>query len=381
MTLKFDIEHLPSPCYIIDEDLLLKNLELLQSIQNYTECKIFLALKSFATWSTFPMVKRYLAGTAASSLYEARLGREEIGKELHVYSPAYKTSEFEQLVELADCIIFNSVEQWKKFRPTVQNSRKQISCGLRVNHGYSEVEIEIYNPARKGSRLGTPLEHIQEEDLEGLSGFHFHSLCEQNSDVLSRTLEIFEQKFSPFLKLLKWVNFGGGHYITAPNYNVSLLCDLIVDFKNKYDLDVYLEPGAAVVFNSGFLIATVLDVFSNETNIAILDTSATAHMPDVLEMPYRPHIIGSALPGKKAFTYRLGGTTCLAGDVIGDYSFDKPLAIGDRLIFTDMAQYTMVKTTMFNGLQHPAIAIKKAGTQEVKVIRNFDYEDYKSRLS
>ncbi len=381
MTLGFNLEHLPSPCYLVDEDLLIKNLELIQSIQNYTGCKILLALKSFSMWSTFPIVKHYLAGTAASSLYEARLGREEIGKELHIYSPAYNINEFEQIVELADHIIFNSIEQWRKFRHLIQNSPKQIDCGLRVNHGYSEVEIEIYNPARKASRLGTPLEHIREDDLDGLSGFHFHSLCEQNSDVLGRTLEIFEKKFSRFFKSLEWVNFGGGHHITAPNYNVSLLCDLIVDFKNKYNLDVYLEPGAAIVLNTGYLIATVLDIFKNETDIAILDTSATAHMPDILEMPYRPHIIDSALPGKKAFTYKLGGVTCLAGDVIGEYSFDKPLAVNDKLVFTDMAHYTMVKNTTFNGVQLPAIATKKAGTREIKVVRHFTYEDYKSRLS
>ena len=381
MTLGFNLEHLPSPCYLVDEDLLIKNLELIQSIQNYTGCKFLLALKSFSMWSTFPIIKQYLEGTAASSLNEARLGREEIGKELHVYSPAYNINEFDKIVELADHIVFNSIEQWRKFRPLIQNSHKQINCGLRVNHGYSEVEIEIYNPVRKGSRLGTPLEYLREDDLEGLSGFHFHSLCEQNSDVLGRTLEIFEKQFSRFFNSLKWVNFGGGHHITAPNYNVSLLGDLIVDFKNKYDLDVYLEPGAAIVLNTGYLIATVLDIFSNETNIAILDTSATAHMPDILEMPYRPKIIGSALPGKKAFTYKLGGVTCLAGDVIGDYSFDKPLIVNDKLVFTDMAQYTMVKNTTFNGIQLPAIAIKKAGTREIQVVRHFTYEDYKARLS
>lgn len=371
----------PSPCYVIDMGKLRENLEILNRVQQEADCKIILALKGFATFSTFPLIRRYLSGTTASSVNEALLGHHEFGKEVHVYAPAYTPSEIEALLPIAHHISFNSFNQYHTYKQTIEQSGKDIRCGLRINPEYSEVEVEIYNPCASGSRLGIRASDFEGQDLAGISGLHFHTLCEQNADTLVRTLEVVEKQFSWLFPKLEWINFGGGHHITRKDYGVDLLIKTIREFRRKYGLAVYLEPGEAIALNTGILIAEVLDLVHNEMDIAILDTSATAHMPDVLEMPYRPQITGAGEPGQKAHTYRLGGLTCLAGDVIGDYSFDTPLQAGDRLIFEDMAHYTMVKNTCFNGISLPAIALWHPEQKELRIIKKFSYEDYRNRLS
>ncbi|MEA3490112.1 MAG: carboxynorspermidine decarboxylase [Candidatus Omnitrophota bacterium] len=370
-----------TPCYVIDEGLLKKNLETLAEVQKRTGCRIVLALKGFAMFSTFPLVRQYLAGIAASSLDEARLGFEEFEKEVHVCAPAYRDGEFEELLRYADHIVFNSFTQWQRFRDAVSRSEKPVQCGLRVNPEHSEVKIELYDPCASGSRLGIRQEEFQDKDLDGITGLHFHTLCELNSDALERTLKTVERKFAPALRDVKWVNFGGGHHITRRDYDIDRLCRVINDFRQRYKVDIYLEPGEAIALNAGFLVTSVLDIVRSGMDIAVLDTSAAAHMPDVLEMPYRPEIYGAGDPGKYAHTYRLGGSTCLAGDVIGDYSFPEPLGVGSRLVFKDMAHYTMVKNNTFNGIRLPLIARYDPVDGEVRVIREFHYEDYRNRLS
>ncbi|MBL7072556.1 MAG: carboxynorspermidine decarboxylase [Candidatus Omnitrophica bacterium] len=373
-----------SPCYVVDENLLERNLEVLKKVQDLTDSKIILALKGFAMFSTFSLVKKYLAGTAASSLDEARLGFEEFGPVVHVSAPAYRDDEFKKLMEYASHISFNSFSQWKKFKPLIESSEKNIKCALRINPEHSEVKVELYDPCAPGSRLGIKREGFDGESLDGIQGFHFHTLCELNSDALERTLRVVEDKFALFLKKLKYINFGGGHHITRSDYDVDRLCRIINDFKKRYNVEVYLEPGEAVALNTGFLISTVLDIIPSKdagADIAILDTSAAAHMPDVLEMPYRPNIDGAGNPGEYPHTYKLGGLTCLAGDVIGDYSFPEPLKAGDRITFMDMAHYTMVKNNTFNGVRLPLIAIYNGETEKIKLIREFDYQDYRGRLS
>lgn len=376
-----DLKSAPSPCYVIDMGKLRQNLEILKRVQDEADCKIILALKGFATFSTFPLIREYLSGTTASSVNEALLGHHEFGKEVHVYAPAYTPSEIEALLPITHHISFNSLNQFRKYKSTIENAGKGIRCGLRINPEYSEVEVEIYNPCATNSRLGIKASDLEDQDLGGISGFHFHTLCEQNSDTLARTLEVVVEKFSKWFPQLEWINFGGGHHITRKDYDVDLLIQVIRDFRKKFGLEVYLEPGEAIALNTGVLVAEVLDVIQNEMEIAILDTSATAHMPDVLEMPYRPQITGAGEPGKKAHTYRLGGLTCLAGDVIGDYSFDEPLRPGDRLEFQDMAHYTMVKNTCFNGVPLPSIALFYPEQKKLKLVRKFGYEDYRNRLS
>lgn len=378
----FDIHAGPSPAYVVDDALLRKNLELLAQVQRDSGAKILLALKGFAMWDTFPLVSQYLVGTTASGQDEARLGAETFGGEVHVYSPAFTEAEMAVVLRYADHLSFNSPGQWRHFRDTVSQAPRRVSCGLRVNPEHSEGKVALYDPCAPGSRLGTRASDIAATDLEGLEGLHFHTLCQHNSDALEHTLEAFEAKFSHYLADRKWVNFGGGHHITRSDYDVERLVRVIRDFKSRHPhLTVYLEPGEAIALNTGFLVCSVLDIVDNDGPIAILDTSATAHMPDVLEMPYRPEIIGAGEPGEKAHTYRLGGTTCLAGDVIGDYSFDAPLSIGDRLVFTDMAHYTMVKTTTFNGIRLPAICRVDEASREVRTVRTFGYVDYMQRLS
>jgi carboxynorspermidine decarboxylase len=367
-----------TPCYIIDKGLLKKNLEVLKSVQETSGAKIILALKGFSMFSTFPLIGEYLAGTAASSLDEARLGREEFGGEVHVCAPAYRDDEFEELLKYADHIVFNSVTQWRKFREKALSSPKKIECGLRINPEHSEVKVALYDPCAPGSRLGIRKDQIDPGELEGITGLHFHTLCELNSDSLERTLKAVEEKFSSILQKVDWVNFGGGHHITREDYDLDLLSKLIRDFRTKYGVEVYLEPGEAIALNTGFLVASVLDIVDQ---VAILDTSAACHMPDVLEMPYRPEIEGAGKPGEKAHTYRLGGLSCLAGDVIGEYSFPEPLEVGSRVTFKDMAHYTMVKNNTFNGVRLPSIAVYDPERDEVTVIRRFGYEDYRSRLS
>lgn len=376
-----DFSAVPSPCYVVDERLLTKNLELLGSVQERTGAKILLAQKGFSMFAEYPLVGKYLAGVTSSSLFEARLGYEKMGKEVHVYAPAYVDREFDELLSYTDHIVFNSFAQWRKFKDKVLNyPGRKIEVGLRINPEYSELEVPLYDPCSPYSRMGITLENFDESDLEGIDGLHFHTMCEQNSDTLENTLKVVDEKFGHVIKNMKWLNFGGGHHITRPDYDVERLIRCIEFARDKYDVQVYLEPGEAIALNTGYLVATVLDTMKNGMDIAILDTSAECHMPDVLAMPYRPNIAGAGMPGEKAITYRLGGMTCLAGDVIGDYSFDRPLEIGDKLVFGDMAHYTMVKNHMFNGVNLPSIA-SYSDEEGLKVIREFKFEDYSSRLS
>ncbi|MGE7985383.1 carboxynorspermidine decarboxylase [Lysinibacillus fusiformis] len=375
-----DFSKVPSPSYVVDERLLTKNLELLKSIQDRTGCRILLALKGFSMHSTFPLVGEYLAGITASSLHEARLGYEKMGKEVHVYAPAYIEHEMDELLGYVDHVVFNSFNQWAQFKDKVKSTGKTIECGIRVNPEYSEIETALYDPCYTNSRLGTTLANFDKSRLDGIDGLHFHAMCEQNSDTLERIIEVVEEKFGDVLHQMKWLNFGGGHHITREDYDVEKLVNIINYVQEKYNLLVYLEPGEAVALNTGYLVATVLDIQENGMDLAILDTSATCHMPDVLEMPYRPMIIGSGQANEFAHTYRLGGLTCLAGDVIGDYSFEQPLKPGDRLVFTDMAHYSMVKNHMFNGVNLPSI-VSYNDEEGIKIIREFKFEDYSGRLS
>ncbi len=379
--LSHQIENIPSPCYVLEERLLEKNLVILGRVQKESGANVLLALKGFAMWSAFPQCAKVLNGITASGLHEAKLGAEKFKKEVHTYSPAFKEEEIEEILAISDHVIFNSFSQWSKYKEIALNYPKKISFGIRVNPEYSEVEPPIYNPCITGSRLGTTKKHFRADMLEGIDGLHFHTHCEQNSDALERTLLHFEEKFKEFIPQMKWINFGGGHHITRADYDVDRLIRIIRDFKERYNgIEVYLEPGEAVGWKCGFLIGEVLDIVNNGIDIAILDVSAAAHMPDCLEMPYRPEVRGSGEPNEKKHTYRFAGNTCLAGDVIGDYSFDKPLKIGERVIFEDMIHYTMVKNNTFNGVPLPSIGkITKSG--EFKLLKSFGYKDYKMRLS
>lgn len=368
-----------TPYFLVDEKRLIQNLELLKKVEEEGPCRILLAQKAFSMFSVYPLIRKYLAGSTASGLYEARLGKEEFGGETHVFSPAYREDEFEELLTYADHLVFNSPSQLRKYSPRARALGKET--GLRINPECSTQEGHaIYDPCASGSRLGTTLEQFEEELLPLLDGLHFHTLCEQDSDDLETTAEVFEKKFGKYLYQMKWVNFGGGHHITRKDYDVERLLRIVRHFHETYGVTVYLEPGEAVVLNAGYLVTSVLETLYNGMDLAILDTSAACHMPDVLEMPYRPPLKNSGEPGEKSYTYRLGGPTCLAGDVIGDYSFDIPLKEGDRLVFEDMALYTMVKTNTFNGMPLPSIALRHVdGSKEV--IRSFGYEDFKKRLS
>lgn len=370
---------LRTPCYLIDEALLENNLSILHGVQTRTGCKILLAQKAFSMFSLYPLIGEYLAGTAASGLYEARLGKEKMGKESHVFAPAYREDEFADILKYSDHIVFNSFSQLQKFGKTARDAGKSI--GLRINPECSTQDgHEIYDPCSPGSRLGVTISNWQPEYADILDGLHFHTLCEQDSDALEKTLDAVEEKFGPWLSKMKWLNFGGGHHITRKDYDLARLERCITRVQQRYGLEVYLEPGEAVALNAGFLLTTVLDTVKNGIEIAVLDTSAACHMPDVLEMPYRPPLIGSALPNEKPYTYRLAGPTCLAGDVIGDFSFDAPLAAGKRLCFGDMAIYTMVKNNTFNGMALPSIVIRdKSG--DCRVVKSFGYADFEMRLS
>lgn len=374
-----DFQNVKTPCFVVDEKRLIDNLEILKDVSERAGCKILLAQKAFSMFYAYPLISKYLAGTTASGLYEARLGKEKFGGETHVFSPAYREDEFEEILKYADDIVFNSPKQVKKYAQKAKDLGKSV--GLRVNPECSTQEGHaIYDPCSLGSRLGTTLANFDESILPLLDGLHFHTLCEQNSDDLETTAKAFEEKFGKYLKGMKWVNFGGGHHITRKDYDREKLISVVKHFREKYDVEVYLEPGEAVVLNAGFLVSTVLETMNNGMNIAILDTSAACHMPDVLEMPYRPPLMNSGEPNEKEFTYRLGGPTCLAGDVIGDYSFDKPLNEGDKVVFEDMALYTMVKTNTFNGMPLPSILYRKLDGETVTV-KTFGYEDFASRLS
>lgn len=379
-----DLSQVPSPCHVLHRGLLEQNLRILRSVMDRSGAKVLLALKGFAQFSEAKLVSKYLAGTTASGIHEALLGREEFGGEVHAYSPAFKDEEFARLLLVADHVSFNSPSQWKRHKAAALASGRKVSFGLRVNPEHAEVEVELYNPCARGSRLGTPRSEIKAaSDLDGLEGLHFHTMCQQGADVLQRTVAAFEAKFGEFIPRMKWVNFGGGHHITRPGYDLDLLVKVITDFRARWGqhIQVYLEPGEAIGIGTGVLVGTVLDLVHNGVDIAILDLSATCHMPDTLEMPYRADIVGADLPGKLAHTYRLGSATCLAGDVIGDYSFAEPLKVGQRLVFLDMSHYTFVKNTTFNGVPLPAIASYDPTTGQTQVIRRFGYADYKNRLS
>jgi len=371
---------LPLPCYLLEEKKLRQNLELIRSVEQAADCSILLALKGFAMWSVFPVIREYLSGCAASSYNEARLIDDYFQGHIHLYAPAYTKEEFPLLLELADRISFNSLGQWDTF--SAQALAKGISCGLRVNPGIHEVETELYNPSGKQSRLGIAVEELGERLPDGIEGLHVHALCESPADATARLIAAVEGRYGRYLADLKWLNLGGGHLMTRDGYDIQALVSAIRAFRDRYPhIEVILEPGSAIAWRTGPLVSSVLDiVHRGSMDIAILDISATAHMPDVLEMPYRPEVRDADEPDKKPYTFRLGGMTCLAGDVIGDYSFDEKLKVGDLVVFEDMIHYTMVKTTMFNGVQHPAIAIERTDGS-FDVIRQFSYEDYRDRLS
>ncbi|MCQ4022629.1 MULTISPECIES: carboxynorspermidine decarboxylase [unclassified Ruminococcus] len=370
---------LPTPCYVIDEQALIKNLEILKGVQDRTGCKILLAQKAFSAYCTYPLISKYLSGTTASGLYEAKLGYEYFGKETHVFAPAFKDDEFSQLAKICNHIVFNSFSQLEKFRPVWE--RNNISVGIRINPEFSTQEgHEIYDPCAYGSRLGVTKANFQPCLLKNVDGFHFHTLCEQNSYDLIKTFYAAEKSFGEYFYNAKWLNLGGGHHITRRDYDIKALEDLIIYIKQKYDVEVYLEPGEAVALNAGYLITEVMDIVQNGLDILILDISAACHMPDVLEMPYRPPLKNSGEAGEKKFTYRLSSCTCLAGDVIGDYSFDDEIKIGDRLVFEDMAIYSMVKNNTFNGMPLPSIVLMHS-EDNCEIIKRFSYDDFRERLS
>jgi carboxynorspermidine decarboxylase len=379
--LSLDLDRISTPCFVVDSGALNRNLATLQQVQDRTGCKILLALKGFAMFRVFPLLRETLQGVCASSPHEARLGREEFGREVHSFAAAYNEAHLTSLLKYSDVIVFNSFSQWQRFRPLVQIAPKAVRCGIRVNPEHSEGKVPLYDPCAPGSRLGVRRAQFPGEDLSGISGLHFHTLCEHNVDALERTLAVFEEKFGEFLGDMTWVNFGGGHHITRADYDVDRLCRMILEFTSRHPIQVYLEPGEAVALNAGILAATVLDIVQNDMPIAILDVSVPCHMPDVLEMPYRPEVAGGGMPGEKAHTYRLAGLSCLAGDVAGEYSFDRPLCRGEKLAFLDMAHYTMVKTTTFNGVGLPAIALYDPNTDTLEMVKAFGYTDYRNRLS
>ena len=372
------LKGLPTPCYVIDEAKLRHNLEILRGVQERTGAKILLAQKAFSCYHVYPMIGEYLAGTACSGLFEARLGYEKMGLENHVFSAAYREGEIDEIISYCGHIIFNSFTQLDKYRDRVLAAGKKI--GLRINPEFSTQEgHEIYDPCSPKSRLGITRKNFRTDDLRGVTGLHFHTLCEQNSDDLERTLEAVEEKFGDILPDMEWINFGGGHHITRDDYDIPRLERCIRRMQEKYGLEVWLEPGEAIALNAGYLVTEVLDLTENDMPIAILDTSAACHMPDVLEMPYRPPLFDSGESGEKRYSYRLGSQTCLAGDVIGEYSFDEPLSIGDKLVFGDMAIYSMVKNNTFNGMPLPEIMLlKEDGT--VEKLAEFGYEDFRVRL-
>ncbi|MFV0591381.1 MAG: carboxynorspermidine decarboxylase [Draconibacterium sp.] len=375
-------QEIPSPAFVLDEKLLRKNLELINRVQNEAGIEIILAFKGFAMWSAFPVVREYLKGATASSLNEARLCFEEMKTRAHTYSPVYLENEFEELMGYSSHIVFNSFRQFKKYYQRTLQSGHKISCGIRVNPEYSDVATDLYNPSAAGSRLGVGIENMPDELPEGIEGIHFHVLCESDSYSLERVLEKFEANFGKYLHNIKWVNMGGGHLMTRKGYDHDHLIKLLKIFRKKYDVKVILEPGSAIAWETGVLVSTIQDIVEHKgIKTAILDVSFTAHMPDTLEMPYRPKIIGAGEPTNDSrHLYRLGGGSCLAGDFMEIYDFDRELKIGEQLVFLDMIHYTMVKTTMFNGVNHPAIGIWTKN-DELKIVREFSYNDFKSRLS
>ena len=381
---KLDLARLPSPCFVVDEVAVERNLRILRSVADASGAKVLGALKAFSMWSLGSLTARYLDGICASGLHEARLGLEEYGGEIHVFAAAFSQADLEQLLQFAHHIVFNSCGQWQRFRErclAAKQQRPELQFGLRINPEHSEGATPIYDPCSPGSRLGIPLAQLDESLLDGISGLHFHTLCEQGFEPLQRTVAAVEARFGHLLAQMQWINFGGGHHITAEDYDIDGLITLIQQFKQRHNVAVYLEPGEAMAIGTGVLSCEVLDLSWNQLDQAILDTSATCHMPDTLEMPYRPDILGAEEANVLPYTYRLGGLTCLAGDVIGDYSFAQALHVGQRLVFEDMSHYTMVKTTTFNGTQLPALAIWNSDTDALRVVKEFGYDDFKQRLS
>ncbi|PID76080.1 MAG: carboxynorspermidine decarboxylase [Deltaproteobacteria bacterium] len=374
-------DQVATPCYLISEELVERNCLLLDEVQRRTGANILLALKAFALPALFPLIRRYLPGVCASGAIEAQLGFEEFQGQVHTYSPAFSSAQMEKVIRFSDYILFNSVEQFWQHRAAIQRSSRKIEIGFRVHPGYSEVENDLYNPCLPGSRFGIHPEVLDDFDIQKISGLHFHALCEQGADVLVRVLAHFEKRFGPYLHKLKWVNFGGGHHITREGYDLDLLCQTIIDFKARYNnIEVFFEPGEAVVLNAGVFVTSVLDLIEHRS-LAILDSSAETHLPDILAMPYRPEIAGAGLPGEFPHTFELGGISCLAGDNFGTYSFPRPLARGDRLVFGDMALYSFVKNTSFNGVELPSIYTFSNTRPTPRLIRSFGYADYKRKIS
>jgi carboxynorspermidine decarboxylase len=373
------IDQVPTPAYVIDEAKLVNNLEILKSVQERTGCKVLLAQKAFSMYATYPLISQYLAGTTASGLYEAKLGREEFGGEVHVFAPAFKDADLEEILEIADHIVFNSERQLRKH---VDKCRAVgVSVGLRINPECStQGDHALYDPCAAGSRFGVRIDQFSEDLLDLVDGLHFHTLCEQNSDDLKTTLDAVEAKFGPYLHRIKWLNMGGGHHVTREDYDLDLLISSIQHMQETYGLEVYIEPGEAIALNAGYLVTEVLDIFENGIETLVLDASATCHMPDVLEMPYRPPLRHGFEAGEKAYTYRLSSNTCLTGDIIGDYSFEKPVEIGDKLYFEDMAIYSFVKNNTFNGIGLPSLILMDK-TGDCRIVKSFGYEDFKGRLS
>ncbi|MGB4962795.1 MAG: carboxynorspermidine decarboxylase [Streptococcus suis] len=373
------IDQVPTPAYVIDEAKLVNNLEILKSVQDRTGCKVLLAQKAFSMYATYPLISQYLAGTTASGLYEAKLGREEFGGEVHVFAPAFKDADLEEILEIADHIVFNSERQLRKH---VDKCRAVgVSVGLRINPECStQGDHALYDPCAAGSRFGVRIDQFSEDLLDLVDGLHFHTLCEQNSDDLKTTLDAVETKFGPYLHRIKWLNMGGGHHVTREDYDLDLLISSIQHMQETYGLEVYIEPGEAIALNAGYLVTEVLDIFENGIETLVLDASATCHMPDVLEMPYRPPLRHGFEAGEKAYTYRLSSNTCLTGDIIGDYSFEKPVEIGDKLYFEDMAIYSFVKNNTFNGIGLPSLVLMDK-TGDCRIVKSFGYEDFKGRLS
>ncbi|HFU3984292.1 TPA: carboxynorspermidine decarboxylase [Streptococcus suis] len=373
------IDQVPTPAYVIDEAKLVNNLEILKSVQDRTGCKVLLAQKAFSMYATYPLISQYLAGTTSSGLYEAKLAREEFGGEVHVFAPAFKDADLEEILEIADHIVFNSERQLRKH---VDKCRVAgVSVGLRINPECStQGDHALYDPCAAGSRFGVRIDQFSEDLLDLVDGLHFHTLCEQNSDDLKTTLDAVEAKFGPYLHRIKWLNMGGGHHVTREDYDLDLLISSILHMQETYGLEVYIEPGEAIALNAGYLVTEVLDIVENGIETLVLDASATCHMPDVLEMPYRPPLRNGFEAGEKEFTYRLSSNTCLTGDIIGDYSFEKPVEIGDKLYFEDMAIYSFVKNNTFNGIGLPSLVLMDK-TGDCRIIKEFGYEDFKGRLS
>ncbi len=371
-----DYKHIHTPAYILEEKKLRKNLELLSYIQKKSGAKILLALKGFAFKASFEMMRTYLSGCCASGLHEAKLAHELFKGEVHTYAPAFKEDEIEEIISISHHLVFNSFSQWEKYK---EQAKGKVSCGLRINPEVSAAPTDLYNPCAAYSRLGITQENFYHDRLEGIEGLHFHALCEEDADALETVLESFEKKFGSAISQMKWINFGGGHHITKAGYDIEKLIMIIQAFKSRYDVEVYLEPGEAVGWQTGVLVATVLDIVHNGIDIAILDTSAEAHMPDTIIMPYCSEVRGAGRTGEKPYDYRLAGNTCLAGDIMGDYSFDSPLKVGDKIIFKDQIHYTIVKNTTFNGIPLPSIMIEKENGK-VELVNQFGYDTYKNRL-